>query len=62
MNWLSWQEALEAMSKGCKVKHVHFTDDEYFLMKNKVICDENGYDMTRWYKGESWQNEHWYIA
>ena len=62
MNWLNWQEALEAMSKGCKVKHVHFTDDEYFLMKNKVICDENGYDMTRWYKGESGQNEHWSIA
>jgi hypothetical protein len=62
MNWLNWQEALEAMSKGCKVKHVHFTDDEYFLMKNNVICDENGYDMTRWYKGEPWQNEHWYVV
>lgn len=61
MNWLNWQQALEAMSNGCKVKHVHFTDDEYFWMRNGTVRDENGYDMTRWYKGEPWQNEHWYI-
>ena len=48
MNWLNWQEALEAMSKGCIVKHEYFTDDEYFYMRNGAIRDENGYDMTRW--------------
>ncbi|QYC52747.1 hypothetical protein [Klebsiella phage vB_KpnM_TU02] len=50
------------MSKGCIVKHEYFTDDEYFYMRNGAIRDENGYDMTRWYKGESWQNEHWYVV
>lgn len=50
------------MSNGCKVKHVHFTDDEWFWMRNGTVRDENGYDMTRWYKGEDWQNNMWYIV
>lgn len=58
---MNWQQALEAMSNGCKVKHFHFTDEEYFWMRNGIIRDEHGYNMSSWYKGEDWQNTMWYI-
>lgn len=63
MNTMNYTQALGMMSLGHVVKQQHFTSEEYFYMDTKgVVRDENGYDMTSWWKGEPWQDEGWSIA
>jgi len=39
-------EAIDAMKKGEKVTHRHFSDNEFITMKDGVIVDENGYRLN----------------
>ena len=58
---MTYEEALEAMKQGKKVRNENFTSDEFFEMKDgKVVC-EMGYPMAAWYKGEPWQKTGWSV-
>ena len=58
---LTWEQAVEAMRNGAKVQQSCFTSDEWFEMNNGVIECENGYNMTRWNRGEEWQQSGWRV-
>lgn len=47
---------------GQKIRHMHFTDNEWFVWKNGCLRCEIGYDMSRWYQCEAWQEENWSIV
>lgn len=59
---MTYQEAVEAMKEGKRVRAQGFTDDEYFEMQCGVITCEMGYNMTDWYKGHEWQKDGWSIV
>lgn len=61
MSKLTWKEAQQAMRKGKRVRNVHFTSDEWFEWRDGAVRCEMGYDMTRWYRGEAWQDEGWSV-
>lgn len=58
---LNWTQAQEAMREGKRVKNCHFTDEEFFYMKDGKIFDEHGYPMAGWDKGYDWQHDGWMI-
>lgn len=62
---MTYQEAVEAMTDGKRVKHEAFTAEEFFEMQHGVIIDEFGYNMTDWYRGwrdsHEWQNTGWSV-
>lgn len=63
--YLSREEAREAMKQGHKISHIYYTSDEYLEMKNGEIVCENGYRMTDVFntdiKEREWQLTDWYI-
>lgn len=58
---LSYDQAVEMMQQGKRVKHQYFTGDEWFEMKGNRVIDEEGYPMAGWYRGETWQNTGWMV-
>ncbi len=58
---MTYEEAIEAMKQGKKVRNENFTSDEFFEMKDGRIVCEMGYPMSSWYKGEPWQKTGWSI-
>ncbi|QXL90545.1 hypothetical protein [Salmonella phage NINP13076] len=61
MSKLTWEQAVGAMVEGKRVRNEHFTDDEFFEIKDgKIVC-EMGYPMARWYRGEPWQDKGWSV-
>lgn len=53
---LTWEQAKQAMRDGKRVRNKWFSGDEFFEMKDgKIVC-EMGYNMAKWYRGESWQD------
>lgn len=56
---MTYEEAIESMRQGKRVKCQGFTDDEFFEMHNGVIVCEMGYNMTDWYRGHDWQRDGW---
>lgn len=58
---MTYNEAVQSMKEGNKVTHRHFTSDEFFKWNGHNIECENGYDMTKWYRGDEWQNNGWRI-
>lgn len=43
---MTYEEAIEAMKQGKKVRNENFTSDEFFEMKDgKIVC-EMGYQMA----------------
>lgn len=58
---MTYEEAVEAMKQGKKVRNENFTPDEFFEMKDGRIVCEMGYPMASWYKGEPWQKTGWSI-
>lgn len=59
---MTYQEAVEMMKSGKRVRHAMFTSEEYFEMQHGTIIDENGYNMTCWYKGQGWQDTDWFVV
>ncbi|HEI0612119.1 TPA: hypothetical protein SIF59_003996 [Escherichia coli] len=59
---MTYEEAIQAMKEGKRVKARGFTRDEYFEMQHGVITCEMGYNMTGWYKGHEWQKDGWSIV
>ncbi|AGE48152.1 hypothetical protein CPTAKMNP4_064 [Salmonella phage vB_SenM-AKM_NP4] len=59
---MTYQEAvMTSKITGKCIRHEYFTSDEYFIYDNGTVRDNGGYDMTRWYKGEAWQDKGWYV-
>lgn len=58
---MTFEEAKEQMRAGVKMTHEYFTSDEFFEIKQGVMVCEGGYDMTRWNRGEEWQQTGWRI-
>ncbi|WJN63788.1 hypothetical protein Erwinia_phage_Fougasse_00070 [Erwinia phage Fougasse] len=58
---MSWEEALQAMREGKRVKNKHFCDGEWFEMHKGSLYAEDGCSMYGWYTGESWQKTGWSI-
>ena len=58
---MTYEEAIEAMKQGKKVRNENFTSDEFFEMKDGRIVCEMGYPMSSWYKGEPCQKTGWSI-
>lgn len=59
---MNYEEAVEAMKQGKKVRNENFTSDEFFEMKDgKIVC-EMGYPMATWYRGLDWQKSGWSIV
>ena len=56
---MTYQDAIEEMKKGKRVKNERFTPNEFFEMHNGVIVCEMGYNMSDWYKGLDWQRDGW---
>lgn len=58
---MTYEEAIEAMKNGHRVRNENFTSDEFFEMKDgKIVC-EMGYPMDTWYRGYDWQKTGWSI-
>lgn len=56
-------EAYQAMDNGHKIRHIHFSDDEFLHMVNGVIRSEEGYNFEIWWDGnEPWKEDGWSIA
>lgn len=53
---------LKAKTEGVKIRHQHFTSDEFFEYKNGMLVCEMGYNVSTWYKGEEWQDGPWYVC
>lgn len=59
---MTYEEAVEAMKQGKKVRNENFTSDEFFEMKDgKIVC-EMGYPMAKWYRGLDWQKTGWSVV
>lgn len=58
---LTWTQAQEAMREGYRVKNRHFSSEEWFVINDGHIVDEEGYYMDKWYKGYDWQDEGWMV-
>lgn len=56
---MTFDEAIEVMKTGKRVKHEYFTSEEFFEMNNGMIFAEDGCPMTGWYTGEEWQKTGW---
>lgn len=60
---MNFQEAkIKAKTEGVKIRNKHFTPEEFFEYKNGHLVCEGGYNMSRWYKGYSWQDEGWSVV
>lgn len=58
---LNWTQAQQAMREGYRVKNRHFSSEEWFVVNDGHIVDEEGYHMDGWYKGYDWQDEGWMV-
>ncbi len=45
--YMSYNQALQAMINGNYIKHDYFSDDEYIYFENGIIKDEKDYNMGR---------------
>lgn len=59
---MSWPEAIDAMEKGLMVRHMYFTSEEHFEIRNGRIFAEDRCPMDGWYLGEEWQKSGWSIV
>lgn len=58
---MTWNEAINQMKLGKKIRHEYFSSEEFFEMKNNKIVCEQGCDMTNWYRDEEWQKDGFYV-
>lgn len=64
---LNIEEAKEALSKGYKLRHKYFTENEFIYMEDDIIYDEKNYPLKDFWKireSESFRNgfkEGWSI-
>lgn len=58
---MNWSQAIEAMEKGKIVRNEHFTNEEWFEMRNGRIFAEDGCPMDGWYCNENWQQSGWSV-
>lgn len=59
---MNWEQALEAMRQGHKVKNPYFCNGEYFHMVAGRVYGEDDVSMAGWYKGADWQWGGWSIV
>lgn len=59
---MNYEQAVEAMKQGHKVRNAYFTKDEFFEMRNGRIVCEMGYPMAGWYRHEEWQDKGWSVV
>ncbi len=59
---MTYEEAVEAMRNGKRVRNSNFTPEEYFEMKEGRVYGEDGVNMAGWYRGYDWQKEGWSVV
>lgn len=59
---MTYEEAIQKMREGKRVRNCNFTPDEFFEMRCGVIVCEMGYNMTGWFRGYDWQLDGWSVA
>lgn len=59
---MTWEEAIQAMLDGHRVRHINFTREEFFEMHQGTIYAEDGCSMRGWYRGEDWQKQGFSIV
>lgn len=58
---LSWEQAIQAMEEGKRLRNEYFTSDEWFEFRNGRLFAEDGCPMCGWFTGEDWQLTGWTI-
>jgi len=59
---MTWEEAIRAMLDGQRVRHINFTREEFFEIRQGIIYAEDGCPMRGWYRGEDWQKQGFSIV